>query len=187
MIDSPIPLFKQAQAGKQKLLDADELRRVLRYDPITGIFTWKARLANHLKIGDVAGTVHARGYIAIGIRGKYYYGHRLAWLYITGDWPQEHIDHVDGNPHNNKWANLREASNIENLQNRAGPARHNKSGELGIYWEESKKRWYASIRVNKKTKNLGRFKEKADAVAVRKAAEKKYFGEFAPSRLIRRD
>lgn len=69
------------------MLTAERLRSLLRYDPDTGTFVWAARTSNRIKIGDVAGRPHNRGYVAIGVDGRVYLAHRLAWLWVTGNWP----------------------------------------------------------------------------------------------------
>lgn len=101
---------------------------------------------------------------------------RMHWLLVG-----KYYDHKDRNPLNNRRYNLRPANNIENAQNRTIQS-NNTSGIIGVCWHSSKQRWIASITVNKKRKELGRFKNKEDAIRARLQAEKQYFVEFAPQK-----
>ena len=91
------------------------------------------------------------------------------------------VDHIDGNPLNNRRENLRICSVGENNRNTNPHGRkNNKSGRVGVFWHEKLKKWVAVIRCNNVSKHLGVFEQFADAVSARVEAEKKYFGEFAP-------
>ena len=99
-------------------LTAEWLRAVLDYDPKTGLFHWRIdRGGRKARIGALAGSFDATGYIQIMIDGKNYKAHRLAWLYVTGNWPIGDIDHLNGERANNRWSNLREATKSINQQN----------------------------------------------------------------------
>lgn len=103
------------------------LKELLHYDPETGIFTRKVTTSSNAKAGQVAGFDKPGGYSHIRADGIQYKSHRLEWLYMTGEWPKFEIDHIDNNPHNNRWANLREATGSENCCNRPS-----KVGVLGV-------------------------------------------------------
>jgi hypothetical protein len=130
------------------MITADHIRAVLNYDLLTGIFTWKTHKYRHDLIGKKAGSPTNTGYWAISIDNKKRLAHRLAWLYVTGEWPIEHIDHKDGNKQNNSFANLRAVSRFENLQNMREPTKANKSNFLGVSAHQGK--WRAQICVNGK-------------------------------------
>ncbi len=132
-----------------------------------GLYYKKAYRKN--KVGDRAGTIRPDGYRQLNINNKSYYEHRLIWLLHKGILPSELLDHIDRNKQNNAIENLREATVSEN-------GRNQKCKGYTFF----KNRYVASIRVNKQLHYLGRYKTKEEAVAVRKEAEKKYFGEFAP-------
>jgi hypothetical protein len=145
-------------------LSAERLRELLHYDQETGVFTWRVNRKGHAKIGSIAGSRRWDGYVSIGICGKAYLAHRLAWLHVKGVFPKEDIDHLDGNPSNNAIKNLRDCPTYVNVQNIRGPSKNNKSGFLGV--SRNKKRWLARIHVSGKTINIGTFdtaEEAADA------------------------
>ena len=101
---------------------------------------------------------------------------RMHWLLVG-----KYYDHEDRNPLNNRRYNLRSANNVENAQNRTIQS-NNTSGIIGVFWHASKQRWIAVVTINKKRKEIGRFKNKENAIHARLRAEAQYFGEFAPQR-----
>jgi hypothetical protein len=115
-------------------LTADRLRELLEYDPETGVFRWKEARAPNAKAGDEAGFIHRDGYRYIRIGQRQYAAHRLAWLYVTGEWPASHLDHRDMERTNNSLGNLRPASHSQNQANRPKQA-NNTSGFKGVYWQ----------------------------------------------------
>lgn len=146
----------------------------LVYDPDNGVFTWKIQ-SGKARIGDIAGSPTKAGYIAIGIGRKKYLAHRIAWLLTSGNWPTDHIDHINGNRTDNRIANLRPATQAQNNLNRPKQTR-SKSGSKGVWFVSN--RWRAGIRMNGKVEYLGRFGNKADAVAAYNARASELFGEF---------
>jgi hypothetical protein len=94
-------------------LTAERLREILGYDPETGLFTRLVR-TGRIRAGEVAGTAHSRGYRSIVIDGRVYLSHRLAWLYVHGEWPPEQIDHINRNRADNRLVNLRAAKQSQN-------------------------------------------------------------------------
>lgn len=126
-----------------------------------------------------AGTFRHDGYGTIMIYGERYLVHRLAWFYAHGCWPANLIDHIDGNPHNNAIANLRECDHRQNHCNQDGVKPGTISGLLGVQWHKSTQKWHAVIKHYGRTQSLGYFHKKEDARAARIAAEKIRFGEFA--------
>ena len=141
---------------------AARLREVLHYDPETGVFTWKVKASNRIKVGDIAGTIVKSGYISISIDADMIRAHRLAWLYMNDEWPVGDIDHIDGNRANNALSNLRDVSRSKNLQNLKRAHSDNKaSGLLGVYAD--KKKWAASLTLNGKRFRLGVFDSPEEA------------------------
>lgn len=156
------------------MLTLERLVEVLKYDPATGTFV---RISGPCA-GKVAGTVQKNGYIRIRVDGKLYYGHRLAWLYMTGEWPNDEIDHVDMDRANNSFANLREASGSENKHNRR-KYRNNTSGFKGVSWDKHNGRWLAYIGLNYKKRSIGLFKTPEEAAKAYHEAARKLHGDFA--------
>jgi len=143
-------------------LTRDRLCELLSYDPETGIFHWKATTTNRVKAGTQAG-FHANGYILIGIDGKKYQAHRLAFLYMTGSLPSDEVDHRNGVRDDNRFSNLRLVSHEQNMQNEQRPRKNNTSGFLGVYWQASAKAFRARISIKGKGVHLGYFKSAEDA------------------------
>jgi hypothetical protein len=117
------------------------------------------------------------GYIRVGVGGELFLAHRLAWFYVHGEWPSE-IDHIDRNRANNAISNLRSVTTSQNRQN-SGLSRRSTSGVSGVSWDKRRGKWKAHIGIGYKKFQV-RYDTKAEAIAARKAAEAKYFGEFAP-------
>lgn len=162
-------------------LTAEQLRDVLNYDRVTGIFTWRKMDRRHWLLGTVAGARHSGGYVRIYVMGREYYGHRLAWLYVHGEWPPDQIDHVNGDRSDNRIANLRPATARQNHGNtklRQG----NKSGFKGVSLHSASKRWRARLTCHGKEKHLGFFDTKEEAAQAYSNAATGYFGKFAATR-----
>jgi len=161
-------------------LTGEQLRDVLDYDPETGLFSWRVRPATCMRAGDKAGTATVRGYISISIAGRGRLAHRLAWLYMTNEWPTGHIDHINGNKSDNRFCNLRQATPQQNTYNRK-ISRVNTSGFKGVSAGRNGK-WQATIRVGGRCKYLGEFTtpEQAHEVYIEWARE--HFGEFMRAR-----
>jgi hypothetical protein len=130
-------------------LTVEFVRSVLDYDPDTGIFIWRKHVRYNCDAGSEAGWIW-RDYRNIQIKGKTYQAHRLAFLIMTGEWPTFEVDHIDLNPSNNIWTNLRSATRSENQMNRKVRS-NNKSGYKGVSYCNTRKAWIAVLVVNRKT------------------------------------
>ena len=148
------------------------LKELLSYDPETGIFRWRVTRGK-AKVGAVAGSGSGIGYKQITVDGEKYLVHRLAYLYVYGQWPVEQIDHVNGIRSDNRIDNLRVVNRYEQRQNEKR-RRTNTSGVTGVCWDKQNKRWRAEIKVNGKRKHLGIFKTFYHAMKARRQAEKDY-------------
>lgn len=148
----------------------DALMAALAYNPDTGVFTWKVSNSPRVKVGDVAGCKQGRGDRGIHVLGKKYKAHRLAWLFVNGHWPKNHIDHIDGNPLNNAFCNLRQASHQQNCQNQKRFCT-NTSGVTGVSYQKNIGKWFAYIWVNSKRLHLGYFDKLEEAAEVRRVAK----------------
>lgn len=157
------------------MLSVEELRRIAHYDPETGEFTWLQDRGR-----AKAGTKAKRGwgpYVMLRIGTKLYLAHRLAWLYVHGEFPKGYIDHINCDQSDNRLANLREATHQQNLCNR-GKNKNNTTGYKGVYLVEPGK-YKAVIKENGKSKHLGIFDNPVSASQVYSAAAHRLHGEFA--------
>jgi hypothetical protein len=157
-------------------LTASYVRRILNYDPRTGILRWKQAVARRVKIGQIAGWVdRPKGHVKISIKHKNYLAHRIIWLWMTGRWPLNEIDHENNRRADNRWTNLREATTSQNCQNRKRSAA-NTSGYKGACYVRGK--WHAQIKINGITKHLGVFDSPLAARRVYCAKARQLFGPF---------
>lgn len=138
------------------MLTQERLQELLRYDTASGAFTWRVRTSNRVRVGGEAGCLNPKGYRGIKLDGRLYLAHRLAWLYVHGDWPIDQIDHRNGVRSDNRLANLREATSAQNKQNVAKYS-NNMSGLMGVSWKASSKRWIAQIQFEGRKEHLGYF------------------------------
>ena len=158
------------------LITHEHLNSVLSYDGESGLFTWKVANRN-VSIGDAAGRKDKDGYRIIRINRRDYRAHRLAWFYVHGRWPEHQIDHKNGDPTDNRIANLREATNSQNGFNK--PAmRNNKTGMKGVAPGRNGK-FRAQIAVAGKIHHLGHFDTAEAAAKAYAAAALRLHGEFA--------
>jgi hypothetical protein len=166
---------------RKELPELDLVRSMLDYQPNTGKFTWKPRPVEMFPAKRHAGmwnsrfagkeaisTKHHAGYLYGAIFESNYSAHRLAWYISHGEVPDE-IDHINGDRTDNRLANLRNVTRVENCKNIA-VRRKSQSGVPGVRWDAQNQKWDARI----STKHLGRFKDFDEAVRVRKAAEVEY-------------
>jgi hypothetical protein len=158
-------------------ITADRLRWLLTYDPETGVFRWLGSTSRRVRAGTVAGS-NRQGYRRIRIDGRTYQLHRLAWLYMMEEWPDGDLDHINGDPSDNRWCNLREASqSLNNANSRV--SRRNTSGFKGVRWNKGRRKWRAGIKVRGRPINLGNFDDRRDAALAYATAAYALFGEFA--------
>lgn len=153
-------------------ITADTVRELLHYDAASGEFMWRTRDVrwftpnsrrtaesecvrwNKSFSGSSAGSLNGRGYVQIGLLGRRYYAHRIAWLYVTGEWPKDDIDHLNGDKTDNRFVNFRSVVDADNCKNR-GIRADNKSGFTGVFRQNNK--WKAQIRIGGKSVHLGYF------------------------------
>jgi hypothetical protein len=159
------------------ILTQVELKQQLHYEPETGIFTRLVSNSPTTKVGEVAGTLNKNGYVYIFTLFQRYRAHRLAWLYMTGSMPNLHIDHINGIRSDNRFCNLREATNEQNCKNRKRTVA-NKSGFKGVSWSNHANKWVAFATVNGKRKNLGYFSSAELASIAFQDFVKSNHGEF---------
>ena len=158
-------------------LTQKELKKQLNYNPDTGIFIWIIGKTNRVNAGDRAGYKNGRGYMQIKINNKQYILSRLAWLYMTGEWPEHFIDHINGITDDDRFCNLRDATPTQNSINKKIPST-NTSGFKGVSFRKGAKKWTAQIRMNGKKKHLGYFDCPKKASKAYEDAAKEVFGEY---------
>lgn len=155
----------------------DYLKTILTYVPSSGVFRWRVKHSKKVVKGAVAGGRNVAGYTVIGIDGKTHYAHRLAWFYMTGDWPSQ-IDHKNGDRADNRWRNLRVATHQQNILN-AKLAKSNTSGSKGVSWHKAAGKWSAYIILDGKKRHLGLHETPAEAHAEYMKAAKAAQPDFA--------
>ena len=157
-----------------------ELRDIFDVDIEIGKLYWKKiTKTSSVKIGDEAGSDRGDGYRKVGIHGKSYLVHRILWAIHYGEFPDKSIDHINRDPSDNRISNLRLATRSQNNMN-SKVRDDNTSGVSGVTWCKERQKWLSRIIVDGKSKNLGRTPDKAEAIRVRKEAERMHYGEFAP-------
>lgn len=157
---------------KHPPITAANIKELISYDPLTGQM--------HRLPDGFPPRNNGNGYLRINVGARQYYVHRLAWLYMTGEWPKRHIDHKDLNPGNNRWENLREATPQQNHMNRP-INRNNGTGFKGVNRDHNNKTnpWRARICINGKSVDLGGFAtpEQAHARYIEEAV--RLYGDYA--------
>jgi HNH endonuclease/AP2 domain len=179
--------------NNKSMPDAEFLRQRYSYDPDTGILirlprpqsefpdfaTWRSFM---IRLANKPVTKKSRGYvtISVAIEGKSHYcmAHRAIWAMVTGAWPETDIDHKNRVRDDNRWENLRAASDVDNAHNKSICYR-NKSGFKGVHWLPENKKWRAQIRLNGKVSHLGCFEELEEAASAYRKAAIAAHGQFA--------
>ncbi|WP_440864456.1 HNH endonuclease [Symbiopectobacterium purcellii] len=135
-------------------MNKDDLMKEISYEKESGIFRW-IKKSQKRKVDDIAGTLTELGYIVICINRKRYRAHYLAWIYLHGETPRL-IDHINGNPADNRISTLRKATSSQNAQN-SKISKNNKTGLKGVTFKPRTGRWEAQICCNRKSIYLGSF------------------------------
>lgn len=158
-------------------LSQETLRQLVTYDAATGEMRW-AVTRKGAQIGALVGAPTAYGYRRATICGARQHVHRLVWLYAYGDWPDRDIDHINGDKSDNRLSNLRLATRPQNIAN-SGPRPKNKTGFRGVSLCAHTGKWRASITLEGRSRNLGRFGTPEDAARAYDAAALAHHNEFA--------
>jgi hypothetical protein len=162
----------------EKMITQEELKKHLHYDSGTGIFTRIITSSTNARKGSIAGGPRKKdGYIRISVGSYRYYAHRLVFLYMEGEFPKDVVDHINGNPRDNRWINLRKATHSQNLQNLT-VLRKNKSGFTGVSWFKKTSKWRAQCSCNGIHTTIGYFDTKEEAHFAYIEFAKKNHGEF---------
>lgn len=157
----------------KQLLTQSHLKKLLKYNPETGLFTWRVYRSQLAKKRQIAGSINKDGYRRITIDGQSHTASRLAWLYMEGYLPEHDIDHINRDRDDNRWKNLRHVSRSCNLKNKKVSI-CNKSGVTGVCKNPVTGKWRAALMVNGVRLSLGHHDTKIKAVEARWSAEKKH-------------
>ena len=159
------------------MLTQNQLKEYLHYNANTGMFT-RIKSGQGIRFGSIAGRIKPSGYLYIGLQRQEYYAHRLAFLFMTGTFPSNEIDHINGVKDDNRWFNLREATPSENKCN-IGKYNNNTSGFKGVSWNKVSKKLRADIQHMNNRIYLGLFDSPESAHQVYIATATRLHGEFA--------
>ena len=132
------------------------LQGLFSYDPETGLFT-RLKTSGGQLAGSIAGSNCSGGYIGIMVNYKTYMAHRLAWLYVYGDWPKGEIDHINSIRTDNRIENLRDVTRTENNNHLVQAKSNNLLGLLGVSYYPKGGRYRATITVDRKRVHIGMF------------------------------
>ena len=156
----------------------DDANRLIRYDPVTGLFYRKVGTGKGAHVGAVCGTITSKGYVCISLRQKRYMAHRLAFLLMLGEFQSGIVDHINMSKSDNRWSNLRVCDKFLN----AGNAKAHKDSKTGVKGVSPWNGYYKStIGVNNKQVTIGYFKDVETARLAYEKYAKDHFGEFARS------
>jgi len=161
----------------QDLPTPEELRKRLRYDPLTGELVWRhypqACRGWNGRYADKPAftTTHRHGYKVGRVNRINLKAHRVIMAMVNNKWPPNDVDHINGNRADNRITNLRCATRRENMKNRS-LSKNNKSGYQGVSWCKRNKKWVARIKHEGRQKHIGYFLDLLDAVRARRIAER---------------
>lgn len=167
--------------NSRNTVPCEHLHELLTYDPQTGEIRSRIGRGGRTKAGKLSGDFGERGYLRINIRGKYFYGHRIAWCMKTGEWPDRFIDHIDGDKSNNAWSNLRLATKSQNGANMGKRYRRGRATShfKGVSWSAGSGSWRAQLTKDKKSYCIGNYRTELEAHEAYIRAAEKMHGDFA--------
>jgi len=160
------------------MITLERLKQILDYDPESGEFVWKQRISIRVTIGEKAGHPLVNGYIGIGIDGKKYLAHRLAWFFVYGDWPKGLVDHINQDKADNRISNLRVCTKSDNAAN-SKKRKDNTSGYKGVCFNKKLGLWMARVQKDGRVVSTEYFKSASEAAESYRRNAQKAFGEFA--------
>lgn len=163
------------------MLTLDELKQLMKYDPISGDLFWLKSINPRAPAGSLAGKNSiSYGYRLISINKIRYRAHHLVWFWFKGEMPKHQIDHINGNKLDNRIENLRDVPQLVNTWNLQSAKKNSKSGLLGVDWKNSHKKWRAQIRVDGQKIQIGLYDTAQEAQAAYAAAKEKRQQNWRP-------
>jgi hypothetical protein len=168
----------RSKAIGRYMINKDILREYFDYNPDTGIMTWIKNPPRGQKVAGNSFGNYSNGYLIGMFKRKMYRVHRLAWMWMTGEWPPGDIDHINGIRDDNRWVNFRIADDVQNQQNAKMP-KSNTSGVKGVHWHKRDCKWVVNLKIKGKNYCFGAFKDFEFAALVAEEAREKYHGTFA--------
>jgi len=162
------------------MITQSRLKERLHYDPETGVFEWLVK-PRSAKKGEIVGGVGKNGYWRIAVDGERYLAHRLAWMYVYGKWPDDEIDHKNGNKLDNRISNLREASRSQNLAN-TKTRKDSTHGLKGVSFHKRDGKYMTRIMAEKKRIMIGYYLTAEAAHEAYRIASEHYYGDYARHR-----
>lgn len=166
------------KVNKNPNITLSSLKNLLKYNHVNGVFTWLVKTSSRAMPGYECGYLTPAGYRRIKIKGHEVFAHRLAFFYMTGKWPNDEVDHINGIPSDNRFVNLRLCTHRQNLFNQKMKS-NNSSGIKGVSFDLTRSMWRSRLTVNGYEKHLGYFSSKQKAVFVVSSERTKAHGEFA--------
>ena len=148
----------------------NNIKSVLNYEKETGVFTWSVYRSHNALRGESPGRLDKDGYLRITVFEKEYSASRLAWAFVHGKFPDEQIDHINGNKLDNRIENLRACTQAQNQQNKAS---------VGVAFNKSNNKWQAQIKKSGKNYYLGCFADKDEAIEAYRKKSVDLFGEYS--------
>jgi hypothetical protein len=160
------------------MLNTDRIRELLHYDPDTGEFRWRNKTGRQAAGSVAGGIMSSTGYRRIRLDKKDYLASRLAWAYMTGEFPEHLIDHINRDQTDDRWANLRAADKSQNAAN-CKVYSNSTSGFKGVHWLKKDRRWLAHLAVRGKRIRVGLFDSAEEAHRAYLAAAEQHHGAYA--------
>lgn len=169
---------KHRVSRRKETLTQSQLKELIEFNSQTGEFTWRVASPPHAQIGDRAGCFDSKGYWKIGVDGKVYLAHRLAFLYVYGRWPDGPLDHKNRNPASCQITDLREATPGQNSANKK-LSRANTSGFKGVSINRKRNKYKTTIGFRRKHTHLGYYNTAREAALAYDYVATRVFGVFA--------
>jgi len=152
------------------LVTQERARELLEYIPENGLLVWRKTNSNAAKKGAIAGYLSKKdGRVSVRIDNKLYKAHRVIFLIVKGEWPEE-VDHINGDPSDNRWDNLRSVTHRENMKNRK-VCSNSTTGIMGVVWNRHNSKWRVRVKALDVHREIGSFSDFFDACCARISAQ----------------